>query len=432
MSHCGRVIPGAARIAAAVILLLPGFGARALARNAVPETPELNPKGRRQAVTVAAPVFHRRAHFVGEVWASFANDGHWGSNHADEACRDDEQLLRINWCPSFEFPGGSRIDYLFNGGLWIGGIVGADTLVSLGYEGWSETGDEFNGFFPMATEPPPGYTSGCGVWGENRRLEQTYYCVYSDTTLTARTSASHTPMGLEVTQVTHQASDNFARSFVIVDLQIENIGPNTIRDMYLSVFNDCDVFWTLQGGGQNNATDDISGFLATWPNPVDSKFDDTLNIAWSADNDGDVENGLYPLVAPRGAMGWRILRQPEGTHLSYNWWTSDAVALQDWGPRRSTDLRDLGHGGRGTPTGPQSGRRLFAPLLPAQHPGPPIDSGRCCRQHPLHRGRPQSPARFLATPAGPHFTPLRQEVLDRGQGRTLHPRLGDGRADPRL
>jgi hypothetical protein len=302
-------------------------------------------------VKPAAVIFSRRIHYRGEIWSAVTNDGSWGTQHGTEACDPDDQLLRIDWCPSFEFPGGSRVDYLYKGGLWIGGVVGTDTLVSLGYEGWAERGDEFNGHSFIINGVPPGYSSGCGAHGENIGLDQVFYCVYSDTAFAPLTNAAHIPMGLEVTQVTHQSPDNFARNFVIYDLQISNIGRNTIMNMYLSIFFDCDVFWALQSGGQTNATDDISGFLRTWPNPVDPAFDDTLNVAWAADDDGDVSGNVFPRLSPRGVMGWRILRQPEGTDLSFNWWTSDNNAGNDWGPRKATDLRDLGHGGRGTPTG---------------------------------------------------------------------------------
>ena len=320
----------------------------------------------------ANPVFDRRLHYIGEAWVSFANDGTWGTSHTGQACRRDEEILRINYCPSFEYPGGSRIDYLYNGGLWVGGIVGADTLVSVAYDGWDGPGDEFNGFAPMLEGLPPGYTSGCGAFGQNRMLEQVYYCVYSDTAITANIAASHTPLGLQVYQATHQASDNFARDFVIVDLHLENIGENMIQDLYLGAFQDADCYYEFAGG--TPFADDISGFLDTWPNPVDPKFRDTLNVAWAADNDGDPDGNSWPRVSARGVFGWRILRAPKGTRPSYNWWTSDGSAILDWGPRRATDLRDLGHGGRGTPTGDRNkyhymsnGEIDYGQLLSAQN-----------------------------------------------------------------
>ena len=39
-------------------------------------------------------------------------------------------------CSSFESPPGSGHQYLFAGALWIGGVVGNDTIVSTSYGGW--------------------------------------------------------------------------------------------------------------------------------------------------------------------------------------------------------------------------------------------------------------------------------------------------------
>jgi len=354
-----RPIRRCLRASASALIIVALSAVSTWSRDNLPSTPP--PKGPQSWVNAAAPIFDRRAHYVGEVWISVSNDGSFGTSHQMDACPQDEIDLRINWCPSFELPGGSRIDYLYNGGLWVGGIIGTDTVITLGYEGWDETGDEFNGYTTISTELPADYRHlGCspnadGSFAPPRRLEQIYYCQYEDTTLTNTNQASHIPMGLEVTQVTHQSSTNFARNFVIWDLEIRNIGDNLIRGVYLGVFVDTDIYWQLSAGGSNNANDDISGFLHTWPNPVNPEFRDTLNIAWAADNDGKPEGDgpedPFRRQAERGIIGWRVLRAPAGANISYNWWTSSGQGLLDWGPRRLTDLRVLGHGGRGTPSG---------------------------------------------------------------------------------
>jgi hypothetical protein len=292
-------------------------------------------------------VLERRLHYVGEIWMSLANNGMFGSDHsAGYSCAQDEAFLRIGWCPSFEFPGGSRIDYLWAGGFWFGCTKGPDTLVSCGY---SQSGGNFelNAFVPVATEIPPDFSSGCGTFGENKQLEQVYYCVYSDTAHLASTGPGHVPIGLEITQVSHQSSDNVARDFVIFDMYIKNISEEPLYGLYMGVFADCDAYYEYEGG--TPYVDDISGFLATYPSPVDPQFDDTLNIAWTADNDGDPESGRFPRLSARGAMGWRFLRIPEGADITYNWWAFQSG--QDWGPRLASDLRDLGTGGEGSPFG---------------------------------------------------------------------------------
>ncbi|MEW5701158.1 MAG: hypothetical protein AB1792_02890 [Candidatus Zixiibacteriota bacterium] len=332
---------------------------------AVDNPPTLSPdlKGRQELTRPAALVESRRAHYIGQIWATISNDGRFGSNHGGFFLDPrDQGLLKLSYTPSFEFPGGSRLDYLFTGSLWIGGIIGNDTLMSLGHEGWAGFGGELWGFAPMAESLPPDHTPlGCqpkedSLWEflglKRKALAQVRGCVFYDTLVLAATGdperqGLHLPMGLEISQVSHAGSDTYSQRFVIVDCAIKNITDHPIEKMWLGVFMDNDV-WQTQGAG--DATDDISGFLRTWPNPTSPTYLDTLDMAWAADNDGDPSGGRYTRGSCIGVMGLRILRGPAGTHRTFNWWTSDGTAVNDWGPRRLDDLRGLGHGGNGTPS----------------------------------------------------------------------------------
>jgi hypothetical protein len=297
----------------------------------------------------AEAVYDLRVHYVGEIWMSMTNRGLFNTQHGGGGqCNIDQQVLRVNRCPSFEFPGGSQIDYLFAGGFWFGGIAGTDTSVTCGY---SQSGSvfELESYDFMHTELPPGFSSGCGASGQEERLEQVYFCTYADTSTSGLQSGGHRPLGIEVTQVTHQSSDNVARNFILCDLHITNISDRPIHNFYVGVFLDCDAYYAYTSG--TPWQDDISGFLQTYPNPTDPEIDDTLYIAWTADNDGDPEGGSWPRSSARGAMGWRWLRYPAGADVSFNWWTSGGGGLVDWGPRMATDLRPLGTGGEGVPNG---------------------------------------------------------------------------------
>ncbi|MDH4035078.1 MAG: hypothetical protein OEV80_14910, partial [candidate division Zixibacteria bacterium] len=48
---------------------------------------------------------------------------------------------------SFITPPGSQVEYLYGMAVWVGGIVGTDTLVSVGADGWSTGGGEL--FAPL-------------------------------------------------------------------------------------------------------------------------------------------------------------------------------------------------------------------------------------------------------------------------------------------
>jgi len=282
---------------------------------------------------------------------SIGNDGTFGSQHETLAGDpEDMQSLQIMYAPSFESPGGSRLDYLYMGSVWIGAIVGVDTLVSLGHGGSGAS--ELLGFQRMQEGIPGGYPSDCKPRDTvTRGLQQVFHCVYYDTMVVAGSSdpersGPHLPIGLEITQVSHQGTDPYSQGFVIVDQRIKNISDHPIEDVWLGIHADNDIWYQLGGWA---SMDDVSGILRVWPNPTAPTYMDTLNVAWAADNDGDPVRGQFVYSSCRGAMGFRILRAPAGTHVNFNWWTVDMSAMFDWGPRKITDLRGLGHGGNGSP-----------------------------------------------------------------------------------
>ena len=78
------------------------------------------------------PMLDQRVHKVGNMWLTITNYGIFG-NQSDASVKDPETGLSA---PSCEYPGGSGMEYLFQGALWVGAIVGEDTLVSNGHDGW--------------------------------------------------------------------------------------------------------------------------------------------------------------------------------------------------------------------------------------------------------------------------------------------------------
>jgi hypothetical protein len=89
------------------------------------------------------PTQDYKSHTVGEVWSMQSNFGNYGDPDAGSTGR-----------PSYDWPGGTQNYYLWEGRLWIGVAVGAETLVShadYGSYEWS----------PSVTEP-----SGWGFVGK--------------------------------------------------------------------------------------------------------------------------------------------------------------------------------------------------------------------------------------------------------------------------
>lgn len=306
----------------------------------------------------AVPVEHRRVHYTGDIWMSVSNDGSLGT--ASGGILPDERdlrILRINYGPSFESPAGSRVDYLYNGSLWIGGIVGTDTLVSAQKTSGSGDAEEWNGFTQISEGVFSGYPGECGDT-ITRHLQQSYTAVFSDTLVRPNTNDEkgrlHLPLGLEVVQTSHQSSDNFTRRFVIYDYKIRNISDRPIEKMWFGIFMDNDVYWeNASGCAEDRFSDDLSGILTTWPNPINPIYTDSLMVAWAMDNDGDAcGSPRFPRVSARGAMGVRVLRGPtRESRVNFNWFTTNFGSV-DWGPRLSINAtRDFGGGGTGLPTG---------------------------------------------------------------------------------
>ncbi len=307
-------------------------------------------------VAPAAPVIHRRVHYTGDIWMTISNDGSLGTN-SGEALPDprDRADLGITYGPSFEFPAGSRVDYLFNGSLWIGGIVGTDTLLSAQKSSGSGDANEWNGFTQITPGVVSHYPGECDTI--TRKLTQAYTAVFQDTLVLPTTNDPsgrlHLPLGLEVVQTTHQSADNFTRRFVIYDYQITNISGRPIEKMWFAIFLDNDIFWeNISGCPEPGASDDLSGCLKTWPNPVNPIYSDSLMVAYAIDNDGDAcGSGRFPRVSARGAMGVRVLRGPTPESRTYfNWFTTNFGNI-DWGPRKITDNYNFGTGGTGLPGG---------------------------------------------------------------------------------
>ncbi|MCH7760473.1 hypothetical protein IIA15_03600, partial [candidate division TA06 bacterium] len=200
-----------------------------------------------------------KTHDVGNLWYTITNwgaYGNWGNSNY----------------PSAEWPSDSDIEYLFGGALWIGAIVNNDTIVATGVEGWTvadETGSDFYEMFP-GDAPGDTIMEACNV------SNQDYIALYSDT-VRAPYAPEHTPLGIEIHQNSYSWADTGYDDFIIFDYTVHNIDTFFLQDLYIGIYMDSDV-------GPNQGIrheDDLSGFTDTLPTG------DTVNIAWSKDDDGD-------------------------------------------------------------------------------------------------------------------------------------------------
>jgi hypothetical protein len=304
------------------------------------------------------PLYCNVMHNVGRIGLGISNDGTFGVGlsvtRIFQDCFTGERLVQC------EYPLGSRTVYLFGAALWIGAVVGMDTLVSTGADGWSRAGTEFHPYsWPIVgmiyrstrDQTSPSYFGAVS--------EQDYIAVYNDTCLICSgvsndiSGRPHIPLNIEVTQSSYAWSLPHLDDFVLMDYSIKNVGSQLLRDLYMGYYVDADVY-NVALDGNIGAQDDLSGFREWQPSsylpPTCPPDSDRVNLAWTADNNGDLDRASSYWVPDVTAM--RIVRTPsDSLNVSFNWWVSNAQASRDYGPQTRAKARDFGTGGTGTPEG---------------------------------------------------------------------------------
>ncbi len=313
------------------------------------------------------PCANLAMHTVNKMGLCVTNQGFFGTGFLPGATGTDPITGAVARSASYPYP--SSNTYLFAGAFWIGSIVGRDTLVSVGADGWSSTQEMW---------PPP-----CALNGDIQRLsisnpedvvagalsEQDFISHYTDT-LTDQSYVSidpidgrpHQPLNIEITEKSLGWSYSYAEDFILFDYAIKNIGRRDLDQVYMGIYVDGDVGPASSSTGVE-FKDDICGFKRDLPTPLPNidpscGFRDTINIAWIADNDGKLNDPA--LTCPSGfdvphVTGTRVVRTPsDSLKYSFNWWVSNTTPNLDFGPRKSgtaTDpFRDFG-GFLGTPEG---------------------------------------------------------------------------------
>jgi hypothetical protein len=274
--------------------------------------------------------------------------------------------------PLGEYPKGSNTTYLYLGGLWIGGVVGKDTLVTTG----ADFNNESQEMHPVADMMARSILQPESPEYEQAVSEQDYIAVYVDTFTSGVPNPSfdpidsrgHKPLNLEVTQCSYAWSYGHADDFILVDYHIKNIGDRQLTDVYVGLYWDADVHVGQRnvnivpdpygGKGITDGKDDLTGFLFTFPSQVKScNFLDTVAIAWTADNNGDYQSGEFQVPAVIGTcfLGSVV----DERKLSYNWWTFNYNAVYDFGPQKKENYRFMGNG-LGTPYGDKNKYALLS------------------------------------------------------------------------
>ncbi|UCC45092.1 MAG: hypothetical protein JSU65_04010, partial [Candidatus Zixiibacteriota bacterium] len=307
-----------------------------------------------QAAT-ASPSYCIAIHNIGLLEFGVSNNGTIGNNYAAGSAQDCFTGERV---VAMEYPKGSNTRYLFGAAFWIGAVVGRDTLVSVGQDGWTAGAELHPDEAPLGDMVFRSTIDPSKPEYDGAVSEQDYIAVYTDTFTTGVQGLAndfidgrpHLPINIEVTQRSFAWSYSYAEDFVLFDYAIKNIGHQRLRRVYLGVYVDADVHAEVNAPG---FADDICGFIhyidAAYL-PTQCPDSDVVNLAFISDNDGDLL--LAPGMTVPHVTGVRIVRAPQDSlEVSFNWWVGNGDPTLDFGPQSVAEFRDLSTGGTGTPEG---------------------------------------------------------------------------------
>lgn len=209
------------------------------------------PRDYRMPVAAGEPAYCHSEHNVGRMIMPVTNIGTFGQTIGSNQRDCFTGLTMVGYC---EYPKRSYGQYMWAGGLWVGAIIGRDTLVS------TSMGDYGREFHP--DEAPFGdmiYRSTIDPLSprfEGAISEQDFIATFTDTCTRCPEmwrdlvdNRPHIPLGIEVTRRSFSWSYAYAQDIVLFDYQIKNIGTQRLRQIYMGIFVDADVSTALPLSG---------------------------------------------------------------------------------------------------------------------------------------------------------------------------------------
>jgi hypothetical protein len=224
---------------------------------------------------------------VGNIGITVTNFGTYG--HGFGAFWDAGQ-------PSCEFPLGSRIEHIFDGGLWIGGYLANDSLGSGKIGPFVTTGavdassvSSRGGGFEYTNQPGDLVDERSSLFDSQvfspfAISHQDFLMNYVDTNKTLNNGEiieNHDPFGVSVRQETYAWNFPFANFFVIFNYWIKNVNVNNqyLDSVFVGLWTDTVVRNTLVTGRPSG-----SAFY----NKGGNGYNDSIKIAYEFDATGDV------------------------------------------------------------------------------------------------------------------------------------------------
>ena len=262
------------------------------------DSAELNAQQRHKSAGFRkAAIEQARATNVGALGLTITNYGTIG---------DGFEVQPVEDLPSAEYPLGSGIEHIFDGGLWIGArtsegqllvttgavdVSNVSTRATAGFE-FTNTADPADKLLERSTliESP--------FFSRNAVSHQDFIGNFADTNTTIpvfgqdpndwERIADHTPLGIAVHLEVYAWSFPFADAFVILNYRIRNVRADRtpLEDVSVGIWADLVVRNRNVAGSLN----------ADFYSHVASGYIDSLQMAYAFDYDGDpgfTDEGLY-------------------------------------------------------------------------------------------------------------------------------------------
>ncbi len=299
-------------------------------------------------------------HNVGNIWQHVSNWGLIGSAPSLPTTFSDS--------PSAMWPAASGNEYIWAAGLWVGGRVQGETLVSTaGFPGeFMPTPSPADTIHATAMGAPGG---GRYPWpdadddADGREDEETlngldddgdllvdedfaaygdqhFVCTYNDfEPALVEAQPDHTPLDIVVVQQSIQWSSPLAEDFIGYDFTIANVGVAAIEDVYLGMFADFDIG---PRGIPGISDDDYAGFVST---VVQASNGTMVPVQVAYMHDGAQTNPL------NGYAGWvlcghtldpaGVAAPPEPAVGSFQRFAGNASFAQGGDPTNDSERYDL-------------------------------------------------------------------------------------------
>ena len=223
--------------------------------------------------------------------------------------------------PSCEYPANSGIEHVFDGGLWIGGIVGGEELVSTGAmdatSGYS-TGDRGFEFTSKDLLKEKSTLFDNPFFTPEAVSHQDFVSTFTDTSTFVFTGGGNIqiedhlrPLGVQVDFQSYNWNFSFANFFVILNYKITNISQRPIESLFVGYWLDGvvrNVNITPPGG---------SAFYSQGGNG----YIDSLNMGYEFDALGDVGyTDSYVAVKYLGSEKNGSCPSDPGFNVHFNTW----------------------------------------------------------------------------------------------------------------